>query len=188
VALVGLALGVADYLFVWRRHARGLRMTREEVRRESKESEGDPSHRAERKRLHREILEQRMVEEVRKADFVVVNPDHIAVALRYDRDGDGAPIVVASGERLVADRIRQVARQAGVPIFRDVTLARSLHELPEGAEIPVALYEAVAEVLRVVYAMGEPGPPPHAPAASIGSPEARPSLPRGAGGAGWKRA
>jgi flagellar biosynthesis protein FlhB len=185
VALVALALGVADYLFVWRRHARGLRMTRDEVRRESKESEGDPSHRAERKRLHREILEQRMVEEVRKADFVVVNPDHIAVALRYDRDGEGAPVVVASGERLMADRIRQVARQAGVPIFRDVTLARSLHELPEGAEIPVALYEAVAEVLRVVYAMGEPAPPPGRPAASA---EARPSLPPGAGGAGWKRA
>ena len=79
----------ADYLLVRRRHRRGLRMTREEVKREAKESEGDPSHRAERQRLHRELLEQRMVAEVRKADFVVVNPDHIAVALRYDRDGDG---------------------------------------------------------------------------------------------------
>jgi type III secretion protein U len=185
VALVALALGIADYLFVWRRHARGLRMTRDEVRRESKESEGDPSHRAERKRLHREILEQRMVDEVRKADFVVVNPDHIAVALRYDRDGDGAPVVVASGERLLAERIRQVARQAGVPIFRDVSLARSLHDLPEGAEIPVALYEAVAEVLRVVYALSEPGPPPPPSAHVVVGSEARPTLPRGAG---WKRA
>ena len=74
-----------------------------------------------------------MVAEVRKADFVVVNPDHIAVALRYDRDGDGAPVVVASGERLLAERIKQVAREAGVPIFRDVTLARSLHCLPPSA-------------------------------------------------------
>ena len=132
-------------------------MTREEVRREHKESEGDPSHRAERQRLHRELLEQRMVAEVRKADFVVVNPDHIAVALRYDRDGEAAPVVVARGERLLAERIKQVAREAGVPIFRDVTLARSLRDLPEGAEIPAALYEAVAEILRVGLRDGRAG-------------------------------
>jgi len=153
VALVALALGLADYVLVRRRHVGRLRMTREEVKREYKESEGDPSHRAERQRLHRELMEQRMVAEVRKADFVVVNPDHIAVALRYDRDGEAAPIVVARGERLVAERIKEVAREAGVPIFRDVTLARSLRELAEGAEIPAALYEAVAEILRTVYAM-----------------------------------
>jgi flagellar biosynthesis protein FlhB len=158
-------------------------MTRDEVKREAKEAEGDPSHRAERQRLHRELSEQRMVAEVRKADFVVVNPDHIAVALRYDRDGDAAPVVVARGERLVAERIKEVARRAGVPIFRDVTLARSLRSLPEGEEIPVALYEAVAEVLRVVYGMDNPAPPPAAPA---GPAERRP--PAGGGRAGWKRA
>jgi flagellar biosynthesis protein FlhB len=177
VALVALALGLADYLFVYRRQRRGLMMTRDEVKRESKESEGDPSHRAERQRLHRELMEQRMVAEVRKADFVVVNPDHIAVALRYDREGDAAPVVLASGERLLAERIKEVAREAGVPIFRDVTLARSLRGLPEGEEIPPALYEAVAEVLRVVYGMTEPPPP--------GPPEPPPAVPRGAG---WKRA
>ena len=85
-------------------------------------------------------------------------PDHIAVALRYDRDGEAAPVVVARGERLLAERIKQVAREAGVPIFRDVTLARSLRDLPEGAEIPAALYEAVAEILRAVYAMAAPRP------------------------------
>jgi len=188
VALVALALGLADYCFVYRRHRRWLMMTREEVKRESKESEGDPSHRAERQRLHRELMEQRMVAEVRKADFVVVNPEHIAVALRYDRDGDAAPVVIASGERLLAERIKQVAREAGVPIFRDVTLARSLRGLPEGEEIPAALYEAVAEVLRMVYdgrleapaqadLRGDPG---------LGSVHGHGSpVP---GGAGWKRA
>jgi flagellar biosynthetic protein FlhB len=187
VAVVALALGVADYLFVYRRQRRRLMMTRDEVKRESKESEGDPSHRAERQRLHRELMEQRMVAEVRKADFVVVNPDHIAVALRYDRDGDAAPVVIASGERLLAERIKQVAREAGVPIFRDVTLARSLRGLPEGEEIPAALYEAVAEVLRMVYAMSEPageatsaGPPP-----SGSTERSTRAVP---GGAGWKRA
>jgi len=156
-------------------------MTREEVKREYKESEGDPSHRAERQRLHRELLEQRMIAEVRKADFVVVNPDHIAVALRYDRDGEAAPIVVARGERLLAERIKQAAREAGVPIFRDVTLARSLRELAEGAEIPAALYEAVAEILRTVYAMNNAATslPPSTPASATTS--------RGPG-AGWRRA
>jgi len=184
VALVALALGAADFLMARRRHMGRLRMTREEVRREHKESEGDPHHRAERQRLHRELTEQRMVAEVRKADFVVVNPDHIAVALRSDRDGDAAPVVVASGERLLAERIKQVAREAGIPIFRDVTLARSLRHLPEGSEIPAALYEAVAELLRVVYAMSPPPAPSSSPSSSQ-SPS--PSPPRTAGVA-WKRA
>jgi flagellar biosynthesis protein FlhB len=184
VALVALALGVADYLLARRRHSRRLLMTREEVKRENKEAEGDPSHRAERQRLHRELMEQRMVEEVRKADFVVVNPEHIAVALRYDRTGDAAPVVVASGERLLAQRIKAVAREAGVPIFRDVTLARSLRALPEGDEIPAALYEAVAEVLRAVHGMGGPNVP--APPAASNPPDPRSAaVPRGAG---WKRA
>jgi flagellar biosynthesis protein FlhB len=180
VAVAALLVGVGDYLLVRRRHLRRLRMTREEVRRETKETEGDPTHRAERQRLHRELLEQRMVAEVRKADFVVVNPDHIAVALRYDRDGDAAPVVVARGERLLAERIKAVAREAGVPIFRDVALARSLRELPEGEEIPAALYEAVAEILRVVYRTNAVAAPP--PAAT-GEAAAQPVA-----GAGWKRA
>lgn len=180
LALAGVAFGVVDYLLTARRHRRGLRMTREEVRRDYKEAEGDPAHRGERQRLHRELLEQRMIEEVRKADFVVVNPDHIAVALKYDPQGDAAPVVVAKGERLVAERIKQVAREAGVPIFRDVTLARSLAELAEGGEIPAELYEAVAEILRVVQGSeagtsAPPAAPPSEPPPSLGA------------GAGWKR-
>ena len=185
VALVALALGVADYMLVRRRHLGRLRMTRDEVKREHKESEGDPSHRAERQRLHRELSEQRMVAEVRKADFVVVNPDHIAVALRYDRDGEAAPVVVARGERLLAERIKQVAREAGVPIFRDVTLARSLRELQEGAEIPAALYEAVAEILRAVYAMNGGSTTSTSTSTSTGTGEERAKRPSGIG---WRRA
>src|SRR5205814_316304 len=141
-----------------------------EVRRDTRETEGDPRHKAERQRVHRELAEQRMLEDVRKADFVVVNPDHLAIALRYDRAGDDAPIVVAKGERLLAERIKEVAREAGVPIFRDVTLAHSLRALEEGDQIPEALYEAVAEILRVVYGTQSapagppaPGPPPQSP-------------------------
>jgi flagellar biosynthesis protein FlhB len=161
LAMAAAVLGAADYLLQRRRHLRQLRMTRDEVRREHKESEGDPHHRAERQRLHRELGEQRMLADVRKADFVVVNPDHIAVALRYDRDGTAAPVVVAKGERLLAEKIKEVAREAGVPIFRDVPLARALAGMEEGDEIPEALYEAVAEILRVVYAES-PAPRPTA--------------------------
>jgi type III secretion protein U len=173
-----LALGVVD--LAWRRHQhrRKLRMTRTEVRRERKENEGDPRHKAERQRLHRALAEQRMLADVRKADFVVVNPDHIAVALQYDRGGDAAPVVLARGERLLAEKIKEVAREAGVPIFRDVNLARALGTLEEGDEIPEALYQAVAEILRVVYEQGGEGDRtgiPSPPAAAAPAP-------------GWRRA
>lgn len=175
VALVLVALGAIDWLLVRRRHRKSLMMTRDEVKREYKESEGDPAHRLERQRLHREINEQRMINDVRKADFVVVNPEHIAVAVKYDRDAEAAPQVVAKGERLMAERIKQVAREAGVPIYRDVGLARALNELPEGEEIPEALYEAVAELLRVLWEMdqGKPAlPSSTADGVSVPSPPA----------------
>lgn len=168
LALLMIVLGVVDYLLALRRIRRSLRMTRDEVRRDHRESEGDPERRAERQRLHRELGEQRMLADVRKADFVVVNPDHIAVAVRYEQGGERAPTVVAKGERLLAERIKEVAREAGVPVFQDVTLARALHQLEEGDEIPEALYEAVAELLRVVYGMQT-----SAPHQSDGRPAAR---------------
>jgi flagellar biosynthetic protein FlhB len=163
--LVVAVIGFAD--FMWQRHShmKQLRMSREEQKKEYKESEGDPHHKAERKRLHQEIMEGRMVSEVKKANFVVVNPTHIAVAIKYDREKDAAPTVLAKGELLLADRIRQAAREAGVPIFRDVSLARALRDVQEGDEIPEALYEAVAEILRQVYGDNQPAaqaaaPPP----------------------------
>jgi flagellar biosynthesis protein FlhB len=151
LVLAAVAVGLADH--AWRRHQhrRALRMTRAEVRREHRETEGDPRHKVERQRLHRELAEQRMLADVRKADFVVVNPDHLAIALQYDRHGDAAPVVVARGERLLAEKIKEVAREAGIPIFRDINLAHALRGLEEGDEIPEALYEAVAEILRVVH-------------------------------------
>jgi flagellar biosynthesis protein FlhB len=151
VALLYVLIGAADYLWQRRVHRKELRMTREEVKREHKEQEGEPQHKAERQRLHRDLLQHQMVESVRTADCVIVNPDHIAVALRFDEETMGAPQVVAKGERLVAHQIKEVARRHGVPIYRDVALARALHELELGEEIPEALYEAVAEVLRLVW-------------------------------------
>ena len=148
LSAAALVLGVGDAVLVARRHRRSLRMTRDEVRRDLTETEGDPAQRGERRRLHREIAEQRAIDDVRAADVVVVD-DLTAVALRYGADA-AAPVVVAKGARLVAARIRQIAREAGVPTFVDVGLARDLVALPEGAEIPATLYDAVAALVRVV--------------------------------------
>ena len=196
VALALVVFGTLDWLLARRRHRRSLMMTRDQVKREYKEAEGDPQHKAERHRLHREMAEQRMVEDVRKADFVVVNPDHIAVAVRYDRDADAAPVVVAKGERLLAERIKQVARESGVPIYRDLSLARALNELPEGDEIPAALYEAVAELLRVLWEMDQQPPTagtdggrsssPSSPSLST-PPASPPTPPAGSPSSTWKR-
>jgi flagellar biosynthesis protein FlhB len=157
--LVLLVVAAVDYGLQRYRHERDLRMTKEEVKREHKESEGDPQHKSARKRLHQELTEHDMVQQVSQADLVVVNPTHLAVALRYDDRRDPAPRVVAKGQRLVAARIKEVARQARVPIFHDVGLARALHELEPGDEIPEALYDAVADLLRVLAEEGHHADP-----------------------------
>jgi type III secretion protein U len=164
--------GVLDYLWQRHRHQRSLKMTREEVLRDHRESEGDPRHRAERQRIQRQLSEQQILSEIRKATVVVVNPDHIAVALRYEADGQAAPVLLAKGERLMAEQIKAIAREAGVPILRDVGLARALCTLEPGDEIPETLYEAVAEVLRVVQRLNEgPDKPPPATAPSEPAPD-----------------
>jgi type III secretion protein U len=129
-------------------------MTRDEVRRELREDEGDAERRADRRRVHRALVE---AGSVAGATVVVVNPTRVAVALRHDRGGHGAPRVVAKGTGLAAARIRSAARHAGVPIVRDVALARSLHRLAEvGDEIPEELYDAAAALLAHLYATEKP--------------------------------
>jgi type III secretion protein U len=151
-ALVGLALGFADLLVTRRGHRKRLRMTRYEVKREYKESEGDPLVRAARERAYQELLAQAAIGNVRTASVVIVNPTHLACALRYDeKEGDEAPAIVASGEGELAARIVRAARDYGIPVVRDVPLARALIELEAGDVIPEALYEAVAEILREIW-------------------------------------
>lgn len=133
-------------------HARQLRMTKDEVRQESRETEGDPAVKSRIRSLQREAARRRMMAEVPKADVVVTNPDHYAVALRYAEGAGGAPRVVAKGSMLVAERIMEIARDAKVPVLRVPPLARALYTHSDlGQEIPGALYNAVAEVLAWVY-------------------------------------
>jgi flagellar biosynthetic protein FlhB len=133
-------------------YLRNLRMSRDELRRELKETEGDPHMRARIKSIQREMARRRMMAEVPKADVVVTNPDHYAVALRYRESEMRAPRVVAKGCDALAARIRDLARTHGVPLVEAPALARALYRHAElGAEIPEALYTAVAEVLVYVY-------------------------------------
>lgn len=150
IAIAIIALSAADFGIQYLRHRSRLKMTKEELKREHKESEGDPQHKSERQRLHREILQHRMFSQVRTAQCVVINPVHLAVALRYDKTTMTAPQIVARGERLVAAKIRDLARQHGVPIVRNVPLAHALIDVELESEIPADLYRAVAEVLRLV--------------------------------------
>ena len=146
-------IGIADLALEKRRLRRALRMTRDEVRRELREDEGDPAHRAERRRAHRALLD---AGPVARATVVVVNPTRVAVAIRHERGGEGAPLVVAKGTGLAAWRIRSAARRAGVPIVRDVPFARALHRLADvGDEIPEELYDAAAALLAHLYAAPE---------------------------------
>jgi flagellar biosynthetic protein FlhB len=149
--LLMAVLAAADLLHQRHTHRKKLMMTKVEVRREQKEAEGDPQRKSERQRIHREILDHQMLENVAQADCVIINPDHIAVALRYAEQEMPAPRVVARGQRLVAEKIKQIAKQRGIPIIRNVPLARALVDLELDEEVPAELYEAVAEVLRFVY-------------------------------------
>jgi flagellar biosynthesis protein FlhB len=151
-AVVGLVLAVLDIVATRHSWRTRLRMTKDEVKREHKESEGDPEQKAARERARQEMLASATIANVRKASVVIVNPVHIACALKYDEaEGDDAPIVVASGHGELAKRIIEAAHQYGVPVLRDIPVARALIELEVGTEIPEALYEAVAEILRAAW-------------------------------------
>jgi flagellar biosynthetic protein FlhB len=153
VAGVYCFVGVADYGYQRWKHEVSLRMSKAEIQEESRQQEGNPQIRARVRSLQQDRAIRRMRQEVPKASVVVVNPTHIAVALKYDTQSMRAPRVVAKGKRLMAERIREAARSAGVPVVQDIPLARALEKAVKvGDEIPGAFYRAVAKILAYVYA------------------------------------
>ncbi len=133
-------------------HLKKLRMSKEDVRQEHKESEGDPHTKARIRQQQRQAARRRMMSEVPKADVVVTNPTHYAVALKYEEDKNGAPRVLAKGTGLIAAKIRELAAEHRIPTLEAPPLARALHQHVElGQEIPAELYTAVAEVLAWVF-------------------------------------
>lgn len=151
-AALFLVIGAIDLARQRRRYRKDLRMTRQEIRDELKEVEGNPQTKGRIRRLQRELLRRQMMREVEKATAVVVNPTHYAVALRYEMEAMAAPKVVAKGKNFLAGRIRQRAVEHGVPVVENAPLAQALYKSVEvGQEIPVHLYRAVAEILAYLY-------------------------------------
>jgi len=153
VLLLFVAIAIADFMVQRWQFMKQMRMSKDEVKREYKQDEGDPHIKSHRRALHREMVFSDMPQKVRQSDVVVTNPIHIAVAIKYDKEEMGAPEIMAKGERLFADSIRKVAEESGVPIMRNIPLAWSLIELEVGDEVPEELYTAVAEILAIVYKM-----------------------------------
>ena len=154
ITLLLLVMAILDYAFQRFDYEKNLRMTRQEVKEELKQQEGDPLIRQRVRSLQREMSQRRMMDDIGSADVVVTNPTHVAVALQYDPETMPAPKVLAKGQRLVAQRIKELAREAGVPLVENKPLARALFKAVKiGEEIPEDLFKAVAQVLAFVFGL-----------------------------------
>jgi len=152
IAAVFFALSLMDYLYQRYEHNQNLKMTKQEVKEEFKQAEGDPQLRARLREQQRKLAMQRMMQDVPSATVVITNPTALAVAIRYRETEDEAPVVVAKGAALMAKRIRDLATEHGVSLVENKQVARILYDQVEiGQEIPVELYQAVAEILALVY-------------------------------------
>jgi len=151
VGLVFLILGGADYMIQKKLHMKNMMMSKEEVKQEYKEQEGDPHVKHMRKHLFEQLMHESVAHNVPKATAVIANPTHLAIALRYDEAAMQAPTVTAKGQDSMALRIIDIAKKHKVPVVRNIGLAHTLFDLEIGHEIPEDMYEAVAEILNFVY-------------------------------------
>lgn len=157
-AVLFCAIGILDFVRIYRHHYKSLRMTKLEVRDELKETEGNPQIKQRVRRIQRDLARRNMMKEIPNATAVIVNPTHFAVAIRYDMEAMSAPRVLAKGKNYLALRIRQIARDHQVPIVENQPLAQALYKSAEvGQEIPPHLYRAVAEILAYIYKLMQPG-------------------------------
>ena len=150
--LVLLALALADYGYAYYKNEKSMRMSKQEITDEYKESEGDPLIKNQRRRVARSLMQNRSIADVPTASVVITNPTHFAIALRYDRNKDSAPIVVAKGADKMAAKIRELARENNIPLIENPPLARALFKLVEPNQIiPAEFFGAVAEILAFVF-------------------------------------
>jgi flagellar biosynthetic protein FlhB len=152
VAAVYMIIALVDFIYQKRKFHTDMMMTKQEVKDEMKESEGDPQIKSKQRQRMREASQRRMMQELPKADVVITNPTHYAVAIQYDQEKYNAPIVLAKGADYLAKKIKEIAKENDVEIVENKPLARMLYANVEiGAVIPPELYKAVAEVLAFVY-------------------------------------
>ena len=153
-AILMFTIGVFDFVYKKRKNKKELMMSKQEIKEEYKQSEGDPQLKAKIKEKQRAFAMGRMMQEVPKADVIITNPTHFAVALKYDTQLAEAPVVVAKGKDLIAQNIKKIANEHEVPIVENKPLAQTLYKTVDiGSYIPADLYEAVAEVLAYVYSL-----------------------------------
>ncbi len=147
-----LVIAALDFAYQRFDFEKSIRMSRQELKEEFKETEGSPQVKARVRQIQREMSRKRMMAAVPTADVVITNPIHLAVALKYDAEKAGAPFVVAKGERLVAQKIKDIAKEHGIPVIENVQLARAIFKVCDiGQVIPDSLFRAVAEILAYVY-------------------------------------
>ncbi|WAH35390.1 flagellar biosynthesis protein FlhB [Alicyclobacillus dauci] len=152
IAAMMVVLAFFDFLYQRFQYEKNMRMTKQEVKDEMKQAEGNQEVKGQIRRRGRQIAFRRMMQEVPKADVIVTNPTHYAIALKYDSNSMAAPEVIAKGADLLAQRLKQRAAESGVPMVENRPLAQSLYRLAEvGDAVPAELYQAVAEVLAYVY-------------------------------------
>lgn len=152
ISIVYLVIGLDDFIYQKHKFNEDMKMTKQEVKDEYKNTEGDPQIKGRQRRKMQEVSQKRMMQDVPKADVVITNPTHFAVALKYEAKVSSAPVVLAKGEDYLAQKIKEVARENKIEIVENKPLARMLyHNVDVGAEIPPELYQAVAEVLAAVY-------------------------------------
>ena len=156
VAIVFLVIAFADWYYQKRKFKKDMRMTKQEVKNEYKNSEGNPEIKGAIRRKMQEASRRRMMQALPEADVVITNPTHLAVALKYDKDTAEAPVVIAKGADFVAERIKEIARENHIEIVENKPVARMLyHNVEIGDEIPPELYQMVAEILAYVYSISE---------------------------------
>lgn len=148
-----IVFGVADILWQRHKYTKKLMMSKDEIKQQYKQSEGDPQLKGKRKQLHQEMLRDASMHQVKKADAVVVNPTHIAVAIQYDAETMDAPCILVSGRGDRAKHIKALAKKHRIPIVKQIPLARALVDLDLDSPIPEDFYEAMAEILRFVYSL-----------------------------------
>lgn len=154
VGIFFLVIAIFDLLYQRWQYAKDLRMSKYELIQEFKRDEGDPMLKSHRRQFHQELINQDM-KRVKRSDVVIVNPIHLAIAVVYDRNTMRAPEIVAKGQRLIAEQIKNLAKEANVPVIENVPLAHALFEWDPGDEIPEDLYEPMAEILSFVFRLRE---------------------------------
>lgn len=156
IATFMIILGVIDFIFQKKDYKKNLMMTKQEIKDEYKQMEGDPKIKSKRQQRQREMSMARTMQSVEASTVIITNPTHIAIALRYEQGKDEAPVVMAKGLDYMAMKIREKAKEEGIPIIENKPLARSMYyKVEPGSSVPVEMYQAIAEILALVFTMNK---------------------------------